>query len=70
MKCPYCEKEMEKGYIKSSHFIHWGKEEKLGWVRDDIKLVKNSWQALWSGFFAEAYHCETCKKIILSLEDG
>ena len=26
MKCPYCEKEMEQGFIQSPHEISWKKE--------------------------------------------
>jgi len=41
MKCPYCSDEMEKGYIKSSRFIHWGTENELGLCPDDITLSPN-----------------------------
>ena len=26
MKCPYCNEEMENGYLKSNHTIRWGKD--------------------------------------------
>jgi len=28
MKCPYCEKEMEQGFIQSAHEISWKKGDK------------------------------------------
>ena len=72
MKCPYCNEEMEKGYIKSSHFIHWGKEKELGLVLDDIKLSPNGLKegitGFFEGHFVEACHCSGCNKIIIELE--
>ncbi|MBE6020967.1 MAG: hypothetical protein E7228_04375 [Clostridiales bacterium] len=68
MECPYCKEEMEKGYIKSSHFIHWGKEKKLKLIHDDIKLVKNTAAGFFEGNFVESYYCSSCNKIIVSLD--
>lgn len=72
MKCPYCNEEMESGYIKSSHFIHWGKEKELGLLLDDIKLspngLKEGIKSFFEGHFVEAYRCSGCNKIIIELE--
>ena len=68
MKCPYCNHEMEHGYIKSSQRMYWGKEEKLGFLPDDIKLTKNFWNGFFEGNFVESHHCSHCKKIVISLE--
>ena len=68
MRCPYCREEMEKGYIKSSQYIHWGKERKLGFIPDDLKLIKRNWMGFFEGHFAEAHYCSRCKKIIMDVE--
>lgn len=68
MRCPYCNCEMERGYIKSSHFIHWGKEKELRLLSDDIKLVKRTLSSMFEGNFVESYYCSECRKIIVSLD--
>ena len=72
MKCPYCNEEMEKGYIKSSQFIHWGKEHELGLGPDDITLspngLKEGVKAFFKGHFVEAHRCSRCNKLIVELE--
>ena len=72
MKCPYCCEEMEKGYIKSSQFIHWGTENELGLGPDDITLspngLKEGVKAFFKGHFVEAHRCSRCNKLIVSLE--
>ena len=70
MICPYCHREMEIGYMKSSRFIHWGKEKSLGFIPDDIKLTKGQFfQAFFEGYFVKSYHCSTCNQIIIALDD-
>ena len=29
MKCPYCNKEMEKGYIQSKHGLGWNRKKRV-----------------------------------------
>lgn len=73
MKCPYCNEEMEKGYIRSSHYMFWGKEKELGLDVNDIRLshrsVKEFAKGFFKGFFVESYHCGKCNKIIVSLDE-
>lgn len=69
MKCPYCGKEMEKGFLKSSHPIHWGEEKALGFVRKDLRLAKVSLEGFFEGYFVESYSCSECKKIVVSFGD-
>ena len=68
MKCPYCNEEMEKGYIKSSHLIHWGKEKNLGPGSNDINLINRSLGGFFKGNFVESNYCGCCNKIIISLD--
>ena len=69
MKCPYCAKEMERGFLKSSRFIHWGKERKLGFLPDDLKLTRNNLDAFFKGYFVESYYCDACRKIVVSAQE-
>lgn len=70
MKCPYCGEEMERGYIKSGRSIYWGKDELVDpiYYPNDIKINKFSLGDLFRGYSVEAYHCSSCKKIVVSYE--
>ena len=68
MTCPYCDGEMEKGYIKSSHAVHWGPGKELGFVNDDIVLAKPSMRGILEGLFVEAHCCKNCKKVVVSFD--
>ena len=67
MKCPFCGNEMEKGFIKSSHQIFWGKDKGL-WSFDDIKLAKVTFDTFVKGNSIESLDCSNCQKIVISLE--
>ena len=69
MKCPYCDKEMEQGEIRSQRTMYFisdsadsfytaSKEEK-------IKISSNNWTAPK----VRAYACKDCKKIILDFRE-
>jgi len=68
MLCPYCGKEMEQGYIKSSHPFLWNtvKDEGL-LVRGKIRLSNSIFSGFWSGCSCEAYICRACGKLIADL---
>ena len=72
MKCPYCNAELKKGEIVSSHGMTWYPEETADSAAGRILLtkvgVKGFWKAVQEGFSVEAHYCEACKKIILPLE--
>ena len=68
MKCPYCNLEMKKGYIESSH--------PLAWTPRKLKLFTfNAFYAEDSCVLADiggitaacaiAYNCEKCKTVII-----
>ena len=70
MNCPYCSKEMDIGYIKSSHYIHWGKERALGYYPEDLKFNKKQFlSGFFEGFFVKAYRCEACRKILIAEDE-
>jgi len=68
MRCPYCNREMKMGYIKSSHAICWGTEKEPGVVKDDLCLTKPTWRGISKGLFAESYDCEACGILIVPLD--
>ena len=41
MKCPYCNKEMEKGYIQSKHGLGWNRKKRVLAVSSiDVGIVR------------------------------
>ena len=72
MNCPYCGKEMEKGYLQARDGIAWNKKERrvaaLSMMGSDLALAKAS--GIYSGAVAIAYNCKECKKIIVDYENG
>ena len=68
MTCPFCNEELEKGYIKSSHAIQWGPVRELGLVNGDIVLAKPSVKGIFEGLFVESHCCNKCRKIIVSFD--
>ena len=71
MKCPYCDKEMEPGYIQCRDSVTWTPKKCL--VAALSRLSRGS-VALSSGAAVQAYRCGDCKKVIIDvpeeLEDG
>ena len=71
MKCPYCKKDMNKGFISQDRFaLKWIPEEKykgaiFQWFAKGIKLT-DSYSNVDS---VESYFCENCKKIVIDIED-
>lgn len=65
MKCPFCDNEMENGYIQSARDIFWGrKKHKLFFMNDEISIASG-----WNGSTKEAYACKVCQKIIIDYSD-
>ncbi|SHE33593.1 hypothetical protein SAMN02745249_00236 [Atopostipes suicloacalis DSM 15692] len=66
MKCPYCEEEMDKGFVQSARNIFWSTEEKklvfAPGKSDDIPIASG-----FNGATKESYFCKNCKKIIIDL---
>ena len=64
MKCPYCKKKMEFGTIQSngpSLLFSVRRHRFLIMARDnDVQLAKG-----WYTANVPAFHCPTCKKIII-----
>ena len=66
MKCPYCDKKMIKGFLMSSRDITFAIDNPNSKLfrskkREDLELSKGSG---WIPH-CEAYHCSSCKKVVI-----
>lgn len=64
MKCPWCNLEMEEGFVqgtKGNIFYTNDKRLLVGSDDNDIILTKNS----FGGPRTDAYICRACKKIVI-----
>lgn len=66
MNCPYCNSEMEKGFIQSGRPVFWAVKKRRIFFLPDNDLEVTS--GFWNGCFATAFLCRNCKKIILDYE--
>ena len=70
MICPYCENEMQKGWIDQDRMgLSWTPDEERGFLKSllephDIRLT-----SLAYGGRLIVYHCEACKKFIIDEND-
>lgn len=66
MKCPYCDKDMQQGVIKSSHILRWKKKKRLK-NRFDVYncAIRLSNGSLWKGESVEAWLCQACSKVVI-----
>lgn len=72
MKCPYCNTEMELGYIQSRDGVSWSnKKSKVAAIAslslNAISLASGG--GIFSGASAVAYNCRKCKKIIIDYRE-
>ena len=69
MKCPYCEKEMRKGYLID-------REAPIQWIPENEKpplfkgtlaygAVQLGGGSYWKNYRAEAHFCQSCKTVII-----
>jgi hypothetical protein len=67
MLCPYCNKEMENGYIQSGTIIIWTpKKHKISLLpRNDGRDIHLAKKPL-GGATVYAYRCNDCKRIIIN----
>ncbi|WP_024861879.1 PF20097 family protein [Ruminococcus flavefaciens] len=72
MKCPYCKKEMELGFIQSPQEISWKKGDKrplLGRAQFHEGSVILSELSFLKGAAVTAFLCRECKKVIIEYSD-
>ncbi len=68
MKCPYCNKEMESGYVQCRHGLHWTpKKQKVaalsGMGKGAIAIGNDN--GYMANSSAIAFHCKDCKMVII-----
>ena len=76
MRCPYCGKEMELGYIQCRDGVRWSKNKffvaALSGICKSATSLKNGASDNSSAVYA--YKCSSCKKVIIDYggnkEDG
>lgn len=71
MICPYCKRELQSGYIKSTHHLVWSTDKDLGFVNEesgDIRLTYTYWKGLLNGFSVESHLCPDCKIVITPIQ--
>ena len=70
-KCPYCNNDMEKGFIQSRDNLYWSKKIRkvaaIGPLGEAIPLTTRD-GSLFKGEAIEAYNCPKCKKIIIAYD--
>lgn len=71
MKCPFCNREMENGYLTSdARAIAWRKEKyEPAIIRkgDGIQLARNPFGGAVA--IANAFCCQECKRIVIDYSD-
>ena len=72
MICPYCNREMQKGYIQCRDGLHWTPKKQvvsaLSGLGKGAVLIGNE-EGLVPNTTAIAYHCDECKKIIIDYSE-
>jgi len=68
MICPYCNKDLRKGYISNYRCnLIWTPEEK---VNLPIRFIIRKQEVVLSKYTeATAYYCEECKKCIIDIDN-
>ena len=69
MKCPYCNNEMEKGFIQTGNRIAWTKQQhkfSLLPKEGEVMLGNN----MYKGVNFPAYICKKYKKVLLDYSDN
>ena len=72
MQCPYCNSEMEQGFIQSPQELSWKKGAKrpvLGRAAFHEGSVVLSELSFMKGSAVIAYLCRDCKKVIIDYSD-
>lgn len=73
MLCPYCNKEMKKGYISAYNRLCWTPEGET--AHGATKWAKSRNSVMLAEYFfigaatVNANYCENCKKVIIDLLD-
>ena len=64
MECPYCKKEMQKGFINGRDSIRWYPEGVEPWAVADDSTVCLAKVGIISAAHSESWYCEDCRMVI------
>ena len=72
MVCPYCNKEMQKGFIQCRDGLHWTPKKQIihslsGLGKDAVLFGREA--DFVPNRVAVAYNCESCKKIMIDYSE-
>ena len=68
MKCPYCDKEMQSGYIQCRDGLYWTpKKQKVAALSGIGKgaIAIGNENGYMANSSATAFHCDDCKTVII-----
>lgn len=74
-ECPYCKKEMKKGFVEGSgrDDLIWVEENEKRSLNDKILrdkcVVLEKWN-FWTKTRVAANYCEGCRKVIIDVPDN
>ena len=72
MKCPYCEKEMQKGFILGGNHIRWypeGADTMMTLPEEEGAVRLNATGGLVTSARAESYYCADCRMVITPIPE-
>ena len=67
MECPYCKKEMEKGFILGGNHIRWypeGADTMMMFPEEEGAVRLNATGGLVTSAKAESWYCADCRMVI------
>ena len=67
MECPYCKKEMEKGFILGGNHIRWypeGADTMMMFPEEEGAVRLNATGGVVTAPKAESYYCSNCHMVI------
>ena len=62
MNCPYCNKEMEKGYIQSRDGLGWNAKKRI------VSALSGTFADQDLGKAVVAFRCKECKKMVIDFD--
>lgn len=68
MKCPYCNEEMNLGYIQCRDGVYWSEKKRLVAAMPPVADGSVDLRAIEDGqykYYTVAYNCPECKKILI-----
>lgn len=68
MNCPYCDREMESGFLQSHGALVWNPEERV-WLFPDRKKGGIYVMTHFHDEPAPSFHCRDCEVLITPLRD-